>query len=165
MIDRRTEIIDIFLHGKILRISALWENWAITRISLELAEHLEHSGFSPLAEQLDELLSNRIKQADLPFVIKGTPFQHSVWNYVSEIPYGEVRTYGQLAEAIGCGAPIAVGQALKANRLPILIPCHRVVGKGGRLTGFSAGLEIKELLLEHEKGLPLRWDYRAPLVL
>ncbi len=147
----KAEVFDIFLLGKVLRIKALWDNWALVRIKLSLVEHLERTGFSPLAEQLSELFTNQAKHIELPFIMRGTAFQRSVWDYVSNIPYGEVRTYGELALAIGCRSPRAVGQALKANPLPLIIPCHRVVGKGRRLTGFSSGIEIKALLLQQEK--------------
>lgn len=88
---------------------------------------------------------------DLPLRPSGTPFQQAVWAQMRAIPYGEVRTYGDLARALG-SAPRAVGTACGRNPIPIMIPCHRVVGGGGRLTGFSGGkgVETKQALLAIE---------------
>jgi methylated-DNA-[protein]-cysteine S-methyltransferase len=82
--------------------------------------------------------------------ISGTEFDKKVWNEVKKIPYGEVVTYGELAKKLGT-SPRAIGNALRRNPLPIYIPCHRVVGKGGKLRGFSAGLTWKSYLLFLEK--------------
>lgn len=80
-----------------------------------------------------------------------TPFQRAVWQAVRGIPYGEVRTYGQMAKAISMPkAARAVGRALAVNPFPLVVPCHRVVGRDGSLTGFGAGLEWKRALLELE---------------
>lgn len=82
---------------------------------------------------------------------KATPFQRSVWEAARAIPYGETRTYGWIAQRIGkAEAAHAVGQALKRNPFPIIVPCHRIVGADGGLTGFSAGLELKRRLLDLE---------------
>lgn len=89
----------------------------------------------------------------------GTPFQMRIWNYLREIPYGRTVTYGALAKRYAMEFGLdkmsaqAVGQAVGANPIPILIPCHRVVGAGGKLTGFSGGLEKKITLLQIEKAL------------
>lgn len=92
------------------------------------------------------------REFDLPLAPRGTPFQQAVWQQLLRIPYGEVRTYGQLAAALGKpGASRAVGSACRRNPLCILIPCHRVVGADGSLTGYAGGLDIKEYLLELEK--------------
>ncbi len=86
-----------------------------------------------------------------PFLDKGTRFQKQVWKLISRIPYGETRTYGELARQLGSiGYARGVGQACRANPLPLLIPCHRVVGSQS-LGGFSGGVEIKKKLLEMEK--------------
>jgi methylated-DNA-[protein]-cysteine S-methyltransferase len=82
---------------------------------------------------------------------RGSPFDERVWRALREIPAGEVRTYGELAAAVGCpGAARAVGGAVARNPIPILLPCHRVVGARGTLTGFGPGVGLKALLLEHE---------------
>jgi len=80
----------------------------------------------------------------------GTPFQTRVWAALLQIPRGELRSYGDLAEELGCGSPRAVGQAVGANPLPILVPCHRVVTSDGRLGGYSGGLDRKVRLLDIE---------------
>lgn len=111
------------------------------------------SAVSDLANsQLQEYFNGRRKCFDLPIQPKGTPFQISVWKCMLEIPYGEVRTYGQIASAIGKpGASRAVGQAANRNPLWIVIPCHRVVGSNRALTGYAGGLDMKQALLELEK--------------
>ncbi|MFO0752669.1 MAG: methylated-DNA--[protein]-cysteine S-methyltransferase [Thermodesulfovibrionales bacterium] len=84
--------------------------------------------------------------------LRGTDFEKRVWGALQEIPYGETRTYGWMAERVGSpGAARATGRAIGKNPLPILIPCHRVIGADGSLTGFSCGLVIKKWLLEHER--------------
>lgn len=104
-------------------------------------------------EQLNEYFAGVRRDFDLPLAAKGTAFQHLVWDALLRIPYGEVRTYGQLAAALGRpGASRAVGNACHRNPLCIVIPCHRVIGANGSLTGYAEGLDIKEYLLEMEKG-------------
>ena len=76
--------------------------------------------------------------------------QERVWQLLREIPYGETRTYGQLAQVLSCGSAQAVGQAVGRNPLTILVPCHRVMGKDGQLTGYASGLDRKRWLLHHE---------------
>lgn len=110
------------------------------------------------AQQLDEYIQGRRTCFDLPIRLRGTEFQIAVWNALRQIPYGEVRTYGQIAEAIGNPkAARAVGQAANRNPLWLLVPCHRVVGRDGRLTGYAGGLAMKQALLEleqHHKSTP-----------
>lgn len=102
--------------------------------------------------QLDEYFKKERKNFQLPLSIEGTEFRIKVWNALREIPYGEVRSYLQIAEAIGNAKAVrAVGQANKANQLPIIIPCHRVIGKNGDLVGFAGDkINIKRFLLELE---------------
>lgn len=103
-------------------------------------------------EQLTEYFAGFRRGFDLPLIFKGTPFQRTVWQQLMQIPYGETRTYGQIAAAIGKPkASRAVGRACHCNPIGILIPCHRVVGAGGSLTGYAGGLDIKEYLLELEQ--------------
>ncbi len=101
--------------------------------------------------QLEEYFRKKRKTFDLPLKIKGTPFQEKVWRVLLKIPYGETRTYGEIAEKIGYpkGAR-AVGMANHNNPLWIVVPCHRVVGKGGKLTGYAGGIQVKEKLLKIE---------------
>ena len=83
--------------------------------------------------------------------LKGTEFEKAVWKSLNKIPFGETRTYKWIAQKIGRpGASRAVGQALSKNPIPIVVPCHRVIGADGSLTGFGGGLPIKQFLLEHE---------------
>jgi methylated-DNA-[protein]-cysteine S-methyltransferase len=101
--------------------------------------------------QLLEYLAGRRRAFSLPLAPQGTPFQQEVWRALLEIPYGQTRTYGDVAAQIGRRRAVrAVGQANHRNPIPILIPCHRVVGKGG-LTGYAGGLDLKRKLLELER--------------
>ena len=91
---------------------------------------------------------------DLPIPIslspQGTDFQQRVWTYLAQIPYGESRTYGEIAQALSCRSAQAIGQAVGRNPLILLIPCHRVLGVENKLTGYAAGLDRKRWLLNHE---------------
>lgn len=88
---------------------------------------------------------------DIPLSTNGTAFQERVWGALREIPFGETRSYGEIARDIGRpNASRAVGAANRANHLPIIIPCHRVIGANGSLTGFGGGLDTKQTLLRHE---------------
>ena len=103
-------------------------------------------------EQLNEYFAGARREFDLPLAAKGTAFQQTVWAQLRKIPYGEVRTYGQLAAALGNPkASRAVGSACHRNPLCIVVPCHRVIGADGSLTGYAEGLDIKEYLLELER--------------
>ena len=86
----------------------------------------------------------------VPLSPKGTDFQQRVWTYLTQIPYGESRTYGEIARALSCRSAQAVGQAVGRNPLLLLIPCHRVLGTEKKLTGYAAGLDRKRWLLHHE---------------
>jgi len=106
--------------------------------------------------QLSEYFSGSREKFDLPLDVRGTPFQTTVWSQVARIPYGATATYGDIAELVGKPrASRAVGGAVGANPVPIIVPCHRVIGAGGALTGFGSGLEIKERLLRLEGAFPL----------
>ena len=103
--------------------------------------------------QLLEYLSGARRSFDLPLDPAGTDFQRSVWEALRAIPYGQTRTYGEMAAAVGRPRALrAVGQANHVNPLPIFIPCHRVVGRGGALTGYAGGLDLKGALLALESG-------------
>lgn len=106
------------------------------------------------AQQLEEYFTRRRRQFDLPLAAAGTAFQQSVWQALAAIPYGELRSYRDIAQVIGNPAAVrAVGAANGRNPLPIVVPCHRVIGSNGSLTGFAGGLEIKTFLLELEGAL------------
>jgi methylated-DNA-[protein]-cysteine S-methyltransferase len=89
-------------------------------------------------------------------VLQGTPFQQRVWALLLEIPFGQTVTYGALAKKLGCKSAQAVGVAVGKNPISILIPCHRVVGADGSLTGYAGGLDCKRWLLEHENDVVSR---------
>jgi methylated-DNA-[protein]-cysteine S-methyltransferase len=122
------------------------------RCGSSAAPHMP-SEVSELANlQLQEYFAGKRTAFDLPLDPAGTPFQLAVWNSMREIPYGETRTYGQLAAAIGRpAASRAVGQAANRNPIWIVIPCHRIVGSNHSLTGYAGGLSMKGALLELEK--------------
>lgn len=110
---------------------------------------------SPLLErarrEIGEYFAGKRRSFDLPLAPAGTPFQQEVWRALQAIPYGECRTYGAIAAAVGRPKAFrAVGMANHCNPLPLLVPCHRVVGADGRLTGYAGGLERKRLLLSVE---------------
>ncbi|NQU61255.1 MAG: methylated-DNA--[protein]-cysteine S-methyltransferase [Rhodospirillales bacterium] len=101
--------------------------------------------------QLDAYFDGKLKRFDLPLVPTGTDFQRKVWGQLSKIPFGKIRSYGDIAEAVS-SAPRAVGGACGRNPIPIIIPCHRVLGQNGALTGYSGGdgIGTKEALLRLE---------------
>ena len=102
-------------------------------------------------QQILAYLRGERQQLDFPIRMVGTPFQQRVWRALQQIPYGSTRTYGEIASAIGNPrASRAVGMACNKNPLLLIIPCHRVVGSGGKLTGFAYGTDAKQWLLELE---------------
>jgi methylated-DNA-[protein]-cysteine S-methyltransferase len=109
--------------------------------------------FAEVMRQLQAYFAGELREFDVPLVMEGTEFQLSVWNELRRIPYGETRTYGELAEMIGKPKAVrAVGLANGQNPIPIIVPCHRVIGSNGSLTGFGGGIENKKKLLELERG-------------
>jgi len=103
------------------------------------------------ARQLRQYFAGRRTEFDFPMEPRGTPFQLAVWKRLTEIPYGQTISYGELARRVGNPkAARAVGAANRANPLPIVVPCHRVIGADGTLTGFGGGLPVKEKLLALE---------------
>ena len=106
---------------------------------------------SEARRQLLAYLAGDLRAFDLPLAPAGTDFQREVWRALEAVPYGRTRTYGEIAAAVGRPKAVrAVGQANHVNPLPIFIPCHRVVGKGGALTGYAGGLALKGALLALE---------------
>jgi methylated-DNA-[protein]-cysteine S-methyltransferase len=104
-----------------------------------------------VAEQLEAYFTGELTQFDVPLLLQGTAFQQRVWQELREIPYGSTATYGEIAERLGSpGASRAVGLANNRNPVPIIVPCHRVVGADGALVGFGGGLPCKRWLLDHE---------------
>ncbi|MFF8918718.1 methylated-DNA--[protein]-cysteine S-methyltransferase [Streptomyces sp. NPDC015032] len=109
--------------------------------------------FTEAIRQLDAYFAGELREFDLPLHLDGTPFQRSVWEQLLLIPYGETRSYGELAEILGKpGASRAVGLANGKNPVSIIVPCHRVIGTSGSLTGYGGGLDRKQRLLAFESG-------------
>jgi methylated-DNA-[protein]-cysteine S-methyltransferase len=107
--------------------------------------------FAEVRAQLAQYFAGERRDFDLDLRLRGTPFQVSVWNALREIPYGETLSYGELARRIGQPEAVrAVGTANGANPISVVVPCHRVIGADGSLTGYGGGLERKQLLLELE---------------
>jgi methylated-DNA-[protein]-cysteine S-methyltransferase len=133
-------------------IALLWPNERPFRIKLDhMQEDRRHPVLTEAARQLAEYFKGERTTFDLQLRLKGTVFQKRVWRALQRIPYGHTRSYGQLARAIGNGsASRAVGLANSKNPLSIIVPCHRVIGASGSLTGFAGGLENKARLLELE---------------
>lgn len=112
--------------------------------------------FGAVTEQLDAYFAGELKEFTVELRLTGTPFQRGVWDRLRKIPYGETRSYGELAEALGSlGASRAVGLANGRNPVGIIVPCHRVVGANGSLTGYGGGLDRKQRLLDFESGAAL----------
>lgn len=108
--------------------------------------------------QLQAYFAGELRAFDLDLAPEGTPFQQRVWRELLTIPFGQTLSYGELARRLdGPGSSRAVGHANHVNPLPIVIPCHRVIGKNGTLVGFGAGLSIKRALLDHERGQSVLW--------
>jgi len=104
-------------------------------------------------KQLDEYLSGRRKEFDIPVLLVGTDFQTSVWNALMRVPYGAVSTYSQLAKDVDNEKAVrAVGNAVGANPISIVVPCHRIIGSDGGLVGYGGGLSLKKRLLALEQG-------------
>lgn len=114
----------------------------------------EDEGTERALAQIAEYFDAGRRSFELDLALLGTPFQARVWQALREIPYGRTTTYGEIAEALEApGAARAIGRASHVNPVPIVVPCHRVVGADGELVGFGGGLEVKELLLEHERAV------------
>ncbi|MEV0275921.1 methylated-DNA--[protein]-cysteine S-methyltransferase [Streptomyces sp. NPDC050610] len=110
--------------------------------------------FTEAARQLAAYFAGEITEFDLPLHLDGTPFQRRVWSELQRIPYGETVSYGQLADRMDApGASRAVGLANGKNPIGIIVPCHRVVGSTGSLTGYGGGLDRKRRLLDFERGV------------
>ncbi|HET7579136.1 MAG TPA: methylated-DNA--[protein]-cysteine S-methyltransferase [Bacillales bacterium] len=105
----------------------------------------------PIREQFEAYFNGERQDFDLPVALKGTPFQKQVWQALRGIPYGETRSYSEIARGIGRPKAVrAVGHANGANPIPIIFPCHRVIGKNKSLTGYAGGMDMKKQLLELE---------------
>jgi methylated-DNA-[protein]-cysteine S-methyltransferase len=132
--------------------AVLWENDRPSRVRLQLDERDERHPILVEAErQLTEYFAGGRQQFALPLDLAGTPFQRQVWEALQTIPFGQTRSYGELARQIGAARAVrAVGAANGRNPVSIVVPCHRVIGATGRLTGFAGGLHTKAWLLDLE---------------
>jgi methylated-DNA-[protein]-cysteine S-methyltransferase len=113
----------------------------------------DDAGLAHVVAQLEAYFAGELAEFDLPIALHGTDFQRRVWEQLSEIPYGETISYGELARRVGSPkASRAVGLANGRNPVAVIVPCHRVIGADGSMTGYGGGLERKVWLLEHEAG-------------
>lgn len=145
-------ILKLVAHDQAL-VAVLWENENPKRVRLaQLIENKNHPVLLETQKQLNEYFQGQRTQFDLALDFAGTDFQQKVWQALLTIPFGETRSYKQIAEQIGnVKAVRAVGAANGKNPISIIAPCHRVVGTNGKLVGFAGGLENKDILLKIEK--------------
>ena len=116
-----------------------------------IVEVPSHPVLNQVASYLDSYFSGQDQDlSELPLVPIGSEFEKKVWSYLREIPFGQTVTYGQIAKDLHVASPQAIGGAVGRNPWSILVPCHRVLGSGNRLTGFASGIEKKACLLKHE---------------
>jgi len=134
-------------------VAVLWPHDKPTRVTLDdMREDPRHPVLGRAERQLTEYFKGERMTFDLPLHFRGTEFQKRVWQRLLDIPYGHTRSYGHLARAIGNeSASRAVGLANSKNPLSIVVPCHRVIGASGKLTGFAGGIETKAKLLALER--------------
>ena len=127
----------------------------VTRVSRQRVDHTwnqDDEGLKAVREELKDYLEGSRHQFSIPFDPIGTPFQQAVWQALCSIPYGETKSYAEIAYAIEKPAAVrAVGAAIGANPVLVAIPCHRVIGKNGALTGYRGGLDMKKKLLQLER--------------
>jgi methylated-DNA-[protein]-cysteine S-methyltransferase len=138
----------------------IWLQFADGEYELTVEQELEREGFSVEQDQditagartqLQEYYAGTRQKFDVPFVLTGSEWQKAVWQALTRIPFGETRSYAEVAAMVGRPkAARAVGRANATNRLPVVVPCHRVIGADGSLTGFAGGTHLKTRLLEHE---------------
>lgn len=135
-------------------VAILWENDRPGRVKLgALIEAPDHPILREAERQLAAYFRGELRAFTVPLAFEGTEFQQSVWRALLTIPFGETRSYAEIARQVGRPTAFrAVGAANGRNPISIIAPCHRVVGSGGDLTGFAGGLAAKEYLLGHERG-------------
>lgn len=138
--------------GKFLRILAIGNNWNALKNSFGEVIEGKHQVLSQTKRQLDEYFTHQRTSFDLPIRLNGTKFQNLAWNALLQVPYGETRSYAQQAELIGNPKAVrAIGRANGLNPISIIVPCHRIIGKSGKLTGYASGLNDKKYLINLEK--------------
>ena len=143
---------DLLLSGDGTALRGLWMQDGLRPAAIDPRWTREPGAFARVRDQLAEYFAGERTVFDLPVVLEGTPFQLRVWQALRTIPYGQTTTYGELARRIGAPtASRAVGLANGRNPVSVIVPCHRVIGSNGSLTGYGGGLERKELLLGLER--------------
>ena len=135
-------------------VAVMWDNEDHKRVRLaELIENIQHPMLLKVKQQLEQYFAGQRQQFNLPLDFQGTDFQQQVWQALLTIPYGETRSYKDIALQIGNQKAVrAVGAANGRNPISIIAPCHRVIGSGGALVGFAGGLDKKQILLSLEQG-------------
>ena len=135
-------------------VAVMWDNEDHKRVRLaELIENIQHPLLLKVKQQLEQYFAGQRQQFNLPLDFQGTDFQQQVWRALLTIPYGETRSYKDIALQIGNEKAVrAVGAANGRNPISIIAPCHRVIGSGGALVGFAGGLDKKQILLSLEQG-------------
>jgi O-6-methylguanine DNA methyltransferase len=149
-----------------LTVRTVTSDCGLRAIDFDLSRPVEGSryGIHPIAteavRQLRAYFAGQLRRFDLPLDMRGTDFQLRVWRELERIPFGETRSYLEIAEAIGAPRAVrAVGAANGANPIPIVVPCHRVIGASGKLVGYGGGLPLKKRLLQLEGALALPLGY------
>jgi methylated-DNA-[protein]-cysteine S-methyltransferase len=155
-----TETLTSTIDSPIGPLTLVARDGRMTNVSMHEQRHMtpppddavtDDAWFKDVAQQFDAYFAGELTSFDVEIDLIGTPFQRSVWEQLSEIPYGETISYGELARRVGNpNASRAVGLANGRNPVAIIVPCHRVIGADGSLTGYGGGLERKTWLLEHE---------------
>ena len=144
LVSSHRGVIRVGLEERTERHLARWK-----RNGIRLEDGTEHN--TALVRELDAYFAGRLRQFNVPLDLRGTAFQLRVWEVLYRIPYGETRSYGEVAQAVGKPkAARAVGQANGRNPVSIIVPCHRVIGSHGGLTGYGGGLQRKKALLDLE---------------
>jgi methylated-DNA-[protein]-cysteine S-methyltransferase len=155
------EILTSTVASPIGPLTLIARDGALTNVSMHEQRHMspppndaitDDAWFKDVAAQLDAYFAGELSTFDLEMNLLGTPFQQRVWSQLCDIPYGETISYGELARRVGnANASRAVGLANGRNPIALIVPCHRVIGANGSLTGYGGGLERKTWLLDHER--------------
>ncbi|HEY2395434.1 MAG TPA: methylated-DNA--[protein]-cysteine S-methyltransferase [Rudaea sp.] len=157
----RSQVIYDYFDSAVGKLLLAAEDGALRYIGFELGRHpiwigddwrRDASAFAVARAQLAAYFAGELTEFDLPLAPRGSEFQLGVWQQLQRIPYGVTISYGELARRVGDpSAARAVGAANGRNPLPIVVPCHRVIGADGSLTGFGGGIATKKFLLDHEQ--------------
>ncbi|MDX2011021.1 MAG: methylated-DNA--[protein]-cysteine S-methyltransferase [Myxococcaceae bacterium] len=147
-----------------LGLTGLYSTQHVRRPSPDAGWVRQDGFFTGVKDQLDAYFAGRLTRFEVTLSPTGTPFQRRVWNALLDIPFGATVTYGELAAQLGKpSASRAVGLANGRNPISIIVPCHRVVGRDGKLTGYAGGLELKRTLLGHEAQVAMHGTWPTPV--